>query len=365
MKQGRSLQELAAEIERQANVKRDFVAPLAAVGMTDGGRLEVKGAGVFGVNDIAHRQIAEFADVPAKYYDRLRVSHPALLATTVNTLLTEHKADKRMIRTLDGTARAFLSDRYRPLDNVDLMRNVLPYLLDRPELAFASADVTERRLYLKIISRELVGEVKRGDEVRAGIVISNSEVGSGSLMVAPFTERLVCLNGMTHVNLAARKAHLGRAFAGDDDAAAEYLTDEARQADDRAYFLKARDTIAGMLDGRIFERLLTDMREATTDKVDGGAVEATVDAVAVQFGLNESERANVLSHLIEGADLSRWGVANAVTRAAADADTYDRASELERAGGDLLITPLAQLAPAPVKVRRARAKSARPAELVA
>ena len=38
-----------------------------------------------------------------------------------------------MVRTLDGNARAFLSDRYRRLDNYDLLAHVLPMLRELPD----------------------------------------------------------------------------------------------------------------------------------------------------------------------------------------------------------------------------------------
>ncbi|MBL0089244.1 MAG: hypothetical protein IPP44_22195 [Ideonella sp.] len=38
-----------------------------------------------------------------------------------------------MVRTLDGQARAFLSDRYRRLDNYDLCEHVLPMLQRLPD----------------------------------------------------------------------------------------------------------------------------------------------------------------------------------------------------------------------------------------
>jgi len=38
------------------------------------------------------------------------------------------KPERRMVRTLDGSTRAFLSDRYRPLDNFDLAHEVFHVL---------------------------------------------------------------------------------------------------------------------------------------------------------------------------------------------------------------------------------------------
>ncbi len=49
---------------------------------------------------------------------------------------------------------------------------------------------------------------------------------------------------------------------------------------------------------------------------------------------------NINKHLIEGGDLSRFGLANAVTRAAQDDEIdYDQASNMERMGGQLIELP--------------------------
>jgi hypothetical protein len=56
------------------------------------------------------------------------------------------------------------------------------------------------------------------------------------------------------------------------------------------------------------------------------------------FGVTvtEGETSSVLRHLIRGGDLSAWGLANAVTRTAEDVADYDRATELEAAGGRVI-----------------------------
>jgi hypothetical protein len=65
-----------------------------------------------------------------------------------------------------------------------------------------------------------------------------------------------------------------------------------------------------------------------------------VEVLAQNHSLLQTEATSVLRHLIEGADLSLWGLQNAVTRMAQDAElTYDRASELEQLGGKLIDLP--------------------------
>jgi hypothetical protein len=101
-----------------------------------------------------------------------------------------------MLRTLDGSMRAFLSDRYRRLDNYDLASAVLPVLKEMGEgLKIVSTELTESKMYIKVINERLELEVKQGDVVQAGMVISNSEVGMGSLKVEPLIYRLICTNG--------------------------------------------------------------------------------------------------------------------------------------------------------------------------
>jgi hypothetical protein len=290
----------------------------------------VNGHGDFGVNDIGHNQMAEYLGIPRDYYGRLRTEAPAMLAQNVNGWLNRKpQADKRLVRTLDGNVRALLSDRYRPLDNFELLENTLPVLTQRPELSFVSADVTETRLYIKLVSDSLVGDVKVGDTIRMGLIISNSEVGMGALMVAPFTDRLICSNGAVHTN---------------SESAQRYFTDETRAADDRAFFLKVRDTIGGILSGDVLKELLADLRTSTEEKIDGDPVEA-VELAGRSLGLNDG---------IKGADLSRWGLANAVTAAAKSAESYDRLTELQTLGGRLMSRPLSEVVKVTAK-RRPRA----------
>lgn len=52
-----------------------------------------------------------------------------------------------------------------------------------------------------------------------------------------------------------------------------------------------------------------------------------------------------MRHLINDGDLSHYGLTNAITRAAQDATSYDRAVELEEVGGVFLHMPERQLVP--------------------
>ena len=146
MKQGRTLPDLAAELERQANAKRDFLAPAQTIRLRSNGHTELYLNEPFEVGEIAHGQIAEYAGVPKALYDRLRnaaadlrvpvaqladcpqaipdegqlafCKEEPLFDVMLNRLLRQGGGEKRLVRTLDGKARAFLSSSFNP----DLVR---------------------------------------------------------------------------------------------------------------------------------------------------------------------------------------------------------------------------------------------------
>ena len=60
------------------------------------------------------------------------------------------------------------------------------------------------------------------------------------------------------------------------------------------------------------------------------------------FNITEEESTGVLQRLIEGKDLTLYGLSNAVTRFSQDVDSYDRATALEGIGYNILSMPRQQ-----------------------
>ena len=341
MKAGSSLQELARQLEEEQKTKRDFISPTTELEMEPHVKgedkalslsLRVNGYGRFDVNDIAHEQVAARVGIPAKYYDRMRKEAPELLTKNVNHWF-QNDRENRMVRTIGGTARAFLSDKYRPLDNLDMAQTVLP-ILSRMGVRVESSALTEQRLYIKAVTPKVTGEIRRGDVVQAGIVVSNSEVGLGSVKVEPMVFRLVCSNGLIANDYSMKKYHVGRSGA-DGDLASEFFRDETRKADDRAFWMKIRDVVEGSFDRDVFTRIVDSMKESTGRIIDVDPIKV-VEVVRKDHALTETEGSSILQHLIRGGDLTQYGLVNAVTRYSQDVPSYDHATEMERAGGDIL-----------------------------
>lgn len=335
MLQGRTLQELAVEIQRQDKAKRDFLVPTSEMKMLstyDGIQFAVTGVGEFGLTENAHHQLGEYCGIPAGYYNRL-AEYPDMLATNVNHWLNIRSGDNRMIRTLDGNARAFLSDRYRRIDNAQIAETVLPMISRLNGAEIKSCEVTENRMYLKVVSPKLSAEVKVGDVVQAGLLISNSEIGNGSVMVAPLIYRLVCTNGMIAHDRDLnryRKHHVGR--VNEIDAEYTVLRDETVEAEDKALMMRLQDAVSSAISDAVFNEVVGKMREAATAKIEAKAIPRVVELVSKEVGIQQGEQESILGHLIEGGDLSLYGFGNAVTRAAQDVKSYDRSTELESIG---------------------------------
>ncbi len=340
MKQGfKTIQELYQKLEEQRENRKDMIADTRSliVNSADGiSSLSVStGDDVMSyvVSDVAHRQIADRLGIPFKYYDRMRLEYPTLLDQNINGWLMKNP-EKRMLRTLDGKLRAFLSDRYRRLDNLELVDHVLPVIAQMKGCSIESCDITETHLYMKVINRTMKTELTPGDVVQAGFVISNSEIGLGALKVEPLVYRLVCRNGMISKDLAHKKYHAGKQVE-DTDNAYELYSDETLAADDKAYFLKVQDIVSAAVDEAKFN-LTVDKMRASMNIPTGDNPVKTVEVLGDKYILNKTERATILRHFIMSNDYTAFGLVNAVTRSSQDIDDYNRATELERLGGAIL-----------------------------
>lgn len=342
MKQGRTLEELGKELLRQRDARKDLIANTSQLEMHSESQFSTLSIPINGkaeeyeVGYIAQRQIASRLQIPFAYYERMRKEIPELLDRNVNDWF-KHSPEQRMIRILDGNVRAFLSNRYRRLDNLELCAAVIPVIREMPGAVIESCEVTDSNLYLKVVNRKLKAEVDVGDVVEAGFVISNSEVGLGSLKVEPLIYRLVCRNGLIYKDHAQKRYHVGRQVEGGDDAY-ELYSDETLKQDDKAFFMKVQDTVRCAVDEAKFNLIVSRMRDAKKIPLEHDPVKS-VEVLADRFSLTQNERGDVLRQLFMGGDLTRYGLLNAVTAASKLAD-YDRATELERIGGEILALPV-------------------------
>jgi hypothetical protein len=326
---------MAQKIEGLKTMKKDFIADTSSMEMVVADKkpaLLIPSQGQFPVLPLAHNQIAARLEMPVKYYDRMAHEAPELLATNVNHWF-KSSSEKRMVRTLSGNTRAFLSNKYQRIENEEIAQVALPILMNTPGLKVVSCEVTERRLYIQAVNTNIKREIKSkrvGDVVESGVVISNSEVGHGSVSVSELDWYLACLNGMIASKLM-RANHVGRLIEDNND----LWADDTKKADDKALVLKVRDMITAAMDPTRFNARMDKVQSLTEVKITG-SVQASVEVLGQKIGASQEETGNILKALIEGGDLSAFGILQAVTAQAHDAPSYDRAVEFEAAGGQLI-----------------------------
>jgi len=372
MKTGLNHVDFLTELKNHKINKRDFIADtrrvqvavkenspvnlgLAMPDIQTVGEVEANAAPVPAVMDISRHTVGQICarlKIPFKHAERLYTKHPDLLAHLINALFSR-EPEKRLIRTLGGNVRAFLSDKFRIIDNFDVAANILPVVENILGVswrdAVRSCDVTESKMYIKVVRNDLVAEIPpppgvemgRGhtffvDKVQAGIKISNSEIGLGRVIISPaiFTER--CTNYATFESDKFAAVHLGRK-QGEGADITELYSDETKALDDAAIFGKIRDVTQAALDGTLFKKHVALLTEARSDEIPQGVNPVkVVEVLKDSKDLNEIEADAIIANLMAGGDLSRYGYHAAITRAAEGVDSYDRATELEALGGEII-----------------------------
>ncbi len=193
--------------------------------------------------------------------------------------------------------------------------------------------------YLKIVNHRLE-MVCVGDRVQAGVMISNSEVGLGAVSVQPLVYTLACTNGMVVSSLGERKTHVGRQAKSLDESFVIY-SDETIEAENTAFKLRLRDATLAAIEEARFAQIVDTLAEAASAPITG-RVQDVIEVTGKTYGLNQGEQDDVLTYLIQGGDLSLYGLSNAITRASQNIESYDRATALEAIGWNVATMPAAQ-----------------------
>jgi hypothetical protein len=359
--------DLIAELDRRRQSARDIVIDAGrldhGVNISPDGkasyRLGVPFVGDafegFPLSPTALGQVAQAASIPGDYAKRIHGDYPLLFADSVATLLPKDKA--RMVRSLDGRVRAFLSDRYRVLDNFDLAFSVLTEA-NKVGAEIQRWTLTEDRFEARLIVpdwRETIGyrdlgqgggghqffkapsDGQGGSVIIPGLYVSNSETGKGGQVVRPYLLDSVCNNGAL-IETTLRTVHLG------GQVGEGILTREAAEADSRAVWLRVRDVIAAVFDREAFTKTVEQFRKTGEFEL-GNPLEA-VDYVVTNHGLTDEDKQALINELIapshgRNANGTVLSLLNAITQRAQAYETSDpeKATELEAIGGRIIANP--------------------------
>lgn len=371
-----AIQATLAEINRVKFAKRDYIYPASQLSMRDDGRIVLGATQAFQVGDRtytewkdaelaadcadvpvvpigttgaleltrhAEQQLATRLGIPLKFIDSLRTrEHSPLAAHNFTTLLAGETDTRFLVRTLDGRARAILSNSYRVVDNYDLFFGAAE-TLQTAGATIWNARIWDNGFEMMAVDTALSAEVIRqfddaggryhhaefGPDIHnAAIVIRNSETGAGAASVEFGALRAVC-NNTVIFGKSLGLVHLGK--RNDAEGLIKYKEDTL-EAEGKTLALKVRDAITSAFDRETFTAHINRLSNLTAVKIE--KPEVTVAKIGELFNFTEERRAKVLAELFKSRDLTQFGAVQAVTWQAHEAPA-EEASRLERAGGEI------------------------------
>lgn len=368
-----NLADLASMLKEQHARKVDVVAPATTI-RSRGGLLTIDGAepvltvdgvtsaaGTYRPTVVADEGIAEKLRVPVGFLKRLRDERPDLYDANVNGLLhgrSRRRADGtvetiadadprsflvRAFRSDDGdvgVARAFLSDRYRIVDNLDVLTAALDGIRESgAEVEVTTCDLTDRRMHVKLAAPAIEAlaptllagyrspfsgaEGAANPVVFAGLVLSNSETGGGAFTITPRLTVKVCDNGMTVNKDALRNVHLG----GKLDEGVVRWSEDTQQRNLDLVRSQAADAVRTFLDVDYVQQTVATIEAQAGAPLDDAA--KTVRHVAKTLRFGEQAADTILDHFIRGSQTTAGGVLQAVTSYAQTLDDADAAADVE------------------------------------
>ena len=334
-----NLETTLMEVKRRATEKKDVIVPANMLTMrpdaeTNSVSLTMGGDGLE-VLERAHNQLASITKIPANYYDRLKDSNAGMLAGNVNHWL--HQSDKsHMIRTLDGKARAIMSDMYLRIDNEVIAAHAIPEILKHGKDVYPlQTMMTDDRLSMKFLHQNLEANIDGKGVIRPAIIITNSETGQGRFNVQAYFYRDFCTNGcifgMTQTDIEIKQVHRGARLP------AGMLSQETLGHMSNTIASQTADIIRYVFSPEGFG-VMTDKLKATTEGATVAPVHAgdLIKVLGQDYQLSQGERQGALDSLLTDGDFSQWGVLNAITKQANTVKNNDRIHTLETAGAKII-----------------------------
>ena len=363
-----SLADLMTMLREQHARKVDVVAPASAIRSEDG-LLVVRDTeavltedgvttadGRYAPTAVADEGIADKLGVPVGYLKRLRTERPDLYDANVNGWLHGRREKRRLAPTGTagdgdgyitlneaipgdsrsfllrafrgddggtGIARAFLSDRYSMVDNLDVLMAALDGIRDAGvHVDIDGGDLTDRRMVVRVKCPEVQALAPRlldgyrspftgamgsdNPTVFAGFQISNSEVGGGAFTIVPRLVVQVCNNGMTITKDAMSKVHLG----GRLDAGVVRWADDTQQAAVALVKKQTRDAVTTFLSGDYLTETIERLERKAEEEV---RTHDDVKVLTKAAKFTDAEVEGILAYFTQGGQMNRAGVANAVT----------------------------------------------------
>lgn len=310
--------ELVKQLEIQQNNRIDLISDTwCAIEDRTDVLIKIDDSDAYRLTNHAHDQVSRICDIPKRYYSRMLARNPSLLCKNINAW----NRKRLMFRILDGTIRAVLSDQYRIINDHDVLAHTLKIIRkNHTDARIYRCDTTETRIYIKILKPYMFNIL--GNVMMPGILIQNSEVGSGSLRADPFMLSKEHGNGMIGRQPVYR-IHKGRRID------TGIVTPEPD--------IPVNDLIDMAFDTKTFNAWLTAIRR-DPEKPILKPLE-TIAAIAAEHKLTDSQKTRISNLFIENGERTKWCLAKAISMAAKEQGDVDEMIRFERIAGMVASEP--------------------------
>lgn len=238
MKATATLENVIGKVHAMSTNYFDETLPLNDMEFENADAITISGER-FEVSASAQRLFTNRLRVPGSYLKRCP-SH--LQQENLNYWLEQEKKkrDTFFCRFDGNKLRAVFTDRYEPIDNMEILSKMLEYGIEPYQEVCYS--VNDEMLVVNVPDYDRAFWVqKRDDSIVPGISIVNSEIGLMSLSIKAFYLRLVCTNGLIDkTSVDAKYRHISRKCIDDFPIVLESVIIQSHQGDNR--FLISAET---------------------------------------------------------------------------------------------------------------------------
>jgi hypothetical protein len=278
-------------------------------------------------------QIANAYGVPVTYLNKLHGEER--MHDLLGIILTHHAhldPQRRLVRSVNGEARGFLSDKYKRIDPRPVLAMFIRACQQFGAVPFSSY-VGETKFELKAILQRVFEPVE-GEVLSFGVSYKASSFGAGAEELSLFIDRIWCTN-LCAIQTPLRKVHIGTRIEEGID-----YTRETVDAETRALALMVRDVTTSQLRPERINMLCDAVRDADAKKLSGLEVEKFL-----KKNLSVGEADEVTNLYAREADIevlprkeSAWRLSNAISWFAQTNEKVDgeRRLELEALAGELV-----------------------------
>jgi len=328
-------------IERTGQNLNDFLIPTRSLHFTNNNEVEItwpepqslEGTQHFKLHDNAVYQLATRFGINARDLRREASGSEwerKVFADRLNAYTQNVPKKNFLVRTVNDTAKAVLSDKYKRLNTAAIFMAFLT-AAQKAGSVLVDANHGELRDFAEVILPRVV-EIpteKNGIVFTVfGAQIRNSDFGASLLELRIFQMNVVCLNGMVSQSMIKEK-HLGSRI---EETGAITFAQETVEADTKARALMVRDIMDSVYSEENLTRERERIQEASTIELDfqnevkalpkTGMLQGEVEML--NKALYESDPENGL----QGKN-TLWKLAQGITHVANEVESADRKRDLQ------------------------------------